>query len=108
MLTKPGKTIVSKFPLRLPPSVRNRAEGFSEKEGISLNQFIQLAVAEKVARLEHEEWVARRREPVAERIAAALAVLDKPSENAPSEEDRLPEGYRSVRDRYKTVQDSKA
>lgn len=108
MLTKTGKTIVSKFPLRLPPSVRNRAEGFSEKEGISLNQFIQLAVAEKVARLEHEEWVARRRAPVAESVRAALAILDKPSEVSPSEEDRLPEGYRSVRDRYKTMQDSKA
>jgi hypothetical protein len=73
-----------------------------------MNQFIPLAVAEKVAKLEHEEWVARRRELNAERIAAALAVLDKPSENVPGEDDRLPEGYRSARERYARVQGSKA
>jgi hypothetical protein len=50
----------SKFLLRPTPSVRKAAENFSEKEGVSLNQFINLAVAEKLVHLQHEEWVARR------------------------------------------------
>jgi predicted HicB family RNase H-like nuclease len=34
------KVTVNKFPLRLMPSVRRVAEDFSQKEGVSLNQFI--------------------------------------------------------------------
>jgi predicted HicB family RNase H-like nuclease len=53
------KVAVSKFPLRLMLSVRRLAENFSQKEGISLNQFINVAVAEKLAHLQHEEWLGR-------------------------------------------------
>lgn len=45
------------------PSVRRTAEEFSEKEGVSLNQFINVAVAEKLAHLEHEEWARKRKHP---------------------------------------------
>jgi hypothetical protein len=41
----------SVFPLRLPNSTRNQAVEFASTEGISLNQFITLAVAEKIERL---------------------------------------------------------
>ena len=51
------KVLVSKFPLRLMPSVRRVAENFSQKEGVSLNQFINIAVAEKPAHLQHEGMV---------------------------------------------------
>ena len=57
MATQARKTAIPKFPLRLMPSVRRTAEVFSEKEGVSLNQFINVAVAEKLAHLEHEEWL---------------------------------------------------
>ena len=49
------------FHLRLMPSVRRTAEVFSEKEGVSLNQFINVAVAEKLAHLEHDEWLKTRK-----------------------------------------------
>ena len=49
MATEARKTAIPKFPLRLMPSVRRTAEVFSEKEGVSLNQFINVAVAEKLA-----------------------------------------------------------
>lgn len=52
------KSVISKFPLRLMPSVRRVAEDFSLKEGVSLNQFINVAVAEKLAHLQHDEWLA--------------------------------------------------
>jgi hypothetical protein len=42
----------SKFPLRLPKSVSDAAKQIAAQEGISLNQFISLAVAEKIIRVE--------------------------------------------------------
>jgi hypothetical protein len=87
------------------PSVRRVAEDFSLKEGVSLNQFINVAVAEKLVLLQHEEWLAARPKPTAARIARALAILDRKSENAPDSGDELPDGYVSIRetDEYKKV-----
>lgn len=93
MPVKSKKVTVSKFPLRLMPSVRVGAEDFSRKEGVSLNQFINVAVAEKLAHLQHEEWLARRREPTQKRIAEALAFLNRPKGIEPSPDDQLPDGY---------------
>lgn len=39
------------FPLRLPVSMRISAHDLAAREGISLNLFIAMAVAEKIARL---------------------------------------------------------
>jgi len=44
------------FPLRLPFSTRRQAIEIAQREGLSLNQFISLAVAEKITRLEHTTW----------------------------------------------------
>ena len=51
---KPGS-----FPLRLPFSIRRQANELAHKDGLSLNQFISLAVAEKITRLEHWTWMDR-------------------------------------------------
>jgi hypothetical protein len=91
------KVAVSKFPLRLMPSVRRVAENFSQKEGVSLNQFINIAVAEKLAHLQHEEWLAHRPKASAALIAKALDILDRPSGNPPDDFDKIPDGYASVR-----------
>ena len=40
------------FPLRLPVSTRQIAHDLAAREGISLNQFIAMAVAEKIVRLD--------------------------------------------------------
>jgi predicted HicB family RNase H-like nuclease len=69
MATDARKNAISKFPLQLMPSVRRTAEVHSEKEGVSLNQFINVAVAEKLAHLEHEEWVRNRKQPSRELAA---------------------------------------
>jgi exoribonuclease R len=74
------------------------AEDFSLKEGVSLNQFINIAVAEKLVHLQHEEWLATRPKPTAARIARALAVLDRSSQNAPDSGDELPASYVSIRE----------
>jgi len=82
------KVAVSKFPLRLMPSVRRVAENFSQKEGVSLNQFINIAVAEKLAHLQHEEWLARRPKATDALIAKALDILDRPSSKVREHSDR--------------------
>ena len=40
------------FPLRLSPTMRSQIDVFASSEGISVNQFISLAIAEKLARME--------------------------------------------------------
>jgi len=70
---------------------------YSEKEGVSLNQFINVAVAEKLAHLEHEEWVRNRRKPSKELAARALSLLDRAGSRPINYLclDELPKGYRS-------------
>ena len=97
MATEARKTAIPKFPLRLMPSVRRTAEMFSEKEGVSLNQFINVAVAEKLAHLEHEEWARKRKQPTKELAARALTLLDKAGDRPVQPGDELPKGYRSKR-----------
>ena len=45
---------LSQFPLRLPKSLKESAKALAEKDGISLNHFISLAIAEKISRLEKQ------------------------------------------------------
>ena len=40
------------FPLRLSPTTRQQANDLAQAEGISLNHFICIAVAEKIGRME--------------------------------------------------------
>jgi hypothetical protein len=94
------KIAVSKFPLRLMPSVRRVAENFSQKEGVSLNQFINIAVAEKLAHLQHEEWLAHRPKATDALIAKALDILDRPTGHTSEDFDKVPNGYVSVRRKY--------
>ncbi len=77
-------------------SVRRVAEQFSQREGVSLNQFINVAVAEKLAHLQHEEWVARRAIVTDAAIAKALQILDRPTKRGPEAGDELPKGYVST------------
>lgn len=49
------------YPLRLPASIRAEVEKLAKREGISVNQFIALAVAQKVSALNVATWFAERR-----------------------------------------------
>ncbi len=42
------------YPLRLAASLRDMAGHLAQRDGVSLNHFISLAVAEKISRLETE------------------------------------------------------
>ncbi len=81
------------FILHMMPSVRRDAELYSEKEGVSLETFVNVAVAEKLAHLQHEEWMRKRQPITAERTARALAMLDSMGSDEVEPGDELPEGY---------------
>ena len=52
---------ISTYPLRLPRSIRAGVERVSKREGVSINQFVSIAVAEKLAMLEAETYFSERR-----------------------------------------------
>ncbi len=50
----------SNYPLKAPASILAAARRAAERDGVSLNQFINTALAEKVAALEAEEVFTKR------------------------------------------------
>jgi hypothetical protein len=51
---------MSTLSLRLPNSVHRHAKRFAEEEGISVNQLISVAVAEKLSAIDTEKHLAAR------------------------------------------------
>lgn len=49
------------YPLRLPRSVKAAAEKMAQEEGISLNQFVATAVAEKLAVMNTVDFFGERK-----------------------------------------------
>jgi len=49
------------YPLRLPRSLKKEVERLSRQDGTSINQFVALAVAEKVCALETADFFTERR-----------------------------------------------
>ncbi|HJU18255.1 MAG TPA: YlcI/YnfO family protein [Stellaceae bacterium] len=50
------------YPLRLPRSLRAEVERLAKEDGVSINQFIATAVAEKIAAMRTAAFFAERRE----------------------------------------------
>lgn len=51
----------STYPLRLPRSIKAAVERIAKEDGISINQFIATAVAEKLSAMRTAEFFAERR-----------------------------------------------
>lgn len=77
------------YALRLQPSLKNAAERLASAEGTSLNQFINVAVAEKLSALETEAFF-RGRAAKGDR-GAFMSFLDGAGDEPPDEGDRLEE-----------------
>ncbi len=79
---------MSALSLRLPNSLHERARELAEREGISINQLVSTALAEKMAALMTEEYLeTRARRGSRTRFLRALAkVPDVP----PPPDDELP------------------
>lgn len=80
---------MSALSLRLPNSLHERARELARREGISINQLVSAALAEKMPALLTEEYLeARARRGSRERFEAALAQVP---DVEPDEEDRREE-----------------
>ena len=79
----------SNFALRLQPSLLEEARKLAEAEGVALNQFIIVAVAEKLSALRTESYFAERASRVS--VPKALKVLKRAGVGKPPVEgDELP------------------
>lgn len=78
---------MSTLSLRLPRSVHEQVRELARQEGISMNQFIALAVAEKVASLQTVSYLEERAKRGSRENL--LAVLAKAPVSEPAAEDRL-------------------
>ena len=73
--------------LSLPDSLHEEIKSLAKKEGISINQFISSAVAEKMSALLTEKYLAQRATRGNEK--AFLHAMGKVPEGEPSDEDKL-------------------
>jgi hypothetical protein len=78
---------MSKINLRLPNSLHDAARKLAEKEEVSLNQLISLALAEKVSALMAEEYLTARAKRASRK--KFQRVLAKAPDVEPDEADRL-------------------
>jgi hypothetical protein len=80
---------MSALSLRLPNSLHERARELARREGVSINQLVSAALAEKMSALLTEEYLeARARRGSRSRYLAALAQVPAVE---PDPEDVLPE-----------------
>ncbi len=80
-------TKVATFPLRLPASLKAALERIAARDGTSLNQFLVIAAAEKIAAMETENFFAERRARADD--AAFLRILNRKGGETPRPEDSL-------------------
>ncbi len=80
------------YPLKLPASVKAAAARLAKEDGVSLNQWIAAAVAQKVGAVETEADFFRRRAGDAkpEDLLPLLALVP---DRAPDPGDELPPGF---------------
>lgn len=78
---------MSALSLRLPKSLHEQLRELAKEEGVSVNQFIVLAVAEKVAALSTIEYLEKRaKRGSREKL---LEMLKKAPDIEPEESDKL-------------------
>lgn len=81
---------MSTLSLRLPESIHRSLRTLAEREGISINQLINSAVAEKLAALMTEEYLEQRAARGSRR--KLKGILAKVPDVAPEKDDEIPSG----------------
>ena len=71
----------SNFALRLQPSLLEEARQLAEAEGVALNQFINVAVAEKLSALRTEKYFTERTARAS--VPKALGILKRAGVGSP-------------------------
>ncbi|MFO1047287.1 MAG: hypothetical protein U1E52_05230 [Geminicoccaceae bacterium] len=82
-------TRISTFPLRLPLSLKDAVEKLSRRDGTSINQFVVVAVAERIAAMTAEERFAERRARAD--LGAFDRIMGRAGGEPPRPGDELPE-----------------
>ncbi|KKO46208.1 CopG family transcriptional regulator [Arsukibacterium ikkense] len=77
---------MSTLSLRLPDSLHQQVKALAKKDGVSINQFVSSAVAEKMTALLTEEYLLARQQQGSEQ--AFLQAMDKVAEAEPAKYDR--------------------
>lgn len=80
-------TRVSTFPLRLPVSMKTALEKISERDGTSMNQFLVVAAAEKIAAMETERFFEERKNRADHK--AFRRILNRKGGEPPRREDAI-------------------
>lgn len=79
----------SNFALRLQTSLLDEARKVARSEGVALNQFINVAVAEKLSALRTADYFAERASRA--NVKEALSILEKAgTDDPPTQGDELP------------------
>ena len=78
---------MSALSLRLPNSLHNRLKILSEKDHISINQFVTSAVAEKISALDTEEYIQQRAKKASR--SKFLQALSRVPNQKPTDEDKM-------------------
>ena len=81
------KSSQSTYPLRLPTSVKAEVERRARADGVSMNQFVATAVAEKLAVMDTAAFFAARREHAD--FEAFDRIMHRKGGEAPGPDDRL-------------------
>lgn len=81
------KTRTFTFPLRLPVSMKTALEKISERDGTSMNQFLVIAAAEKIAAMETERFFEERSKRADRK--AFRRILSRKGGEPPCPEDRI-------------------
>ena len=79
----------SSYPLKLPTSVKTAAQRLAKEDGVSLNQWIAVAVAEKIGAIETAASFLKRRAAGA-KPADLLPFLERAANEAPPPWDEKP------------------
>ena len=82
-------TRTSTYPLRLPASLKAAVAEISREEGTSINQFVALAVAEKVSAMKTADFFATGRDEAD--LESALRILRRTGGQPPDPHDALPQ-----------------
>lgn len=81
------KKKISVYPLRLPASLKAAVTEISRKEGMSIDQFVAMAVAEKISAMKTAEFFTARGAEAD--IEAARRLLRRDGGQPPMLDDRL-------------------
>ena len=87
------------YPLRLPKGLRKAVSKYARQEGTSMNQFISIAVAEKLSAMDTETFFKER----ADRsdMKAFWDLMNREGGQPPQGGDELPDDYVPLSDRQK-------